>query len=35
MKRFKLKNKATKANSEDDLLKYKKQGNFVVKLSKN
>ena len=35
MKRSKLKNKANKTKSVDDLLKYKKQRNLVVKLNKN
>ena len=35
MKRPKLKNKANKTKSVDDLLKYKKQRNLVVKLNKN
>ena len=35
MKRSKLKNKANKTKSVDDLIKYKKQQNLVVKLSKN
>ena len=35
MKRSKLKNKANKTKLVDDLLKYKKQRNLVVKLNKN
>ena len=35
MKRSKLKNKANKTKSADDLIKYKKQRNLVVKLNKN
>ena len=35
MKRSKLKNKANKTKSVDDLIKYKKQRNLVVKLNKN
>ena len=35
MKRFKLENKANKTKSVDDLIKYKKQQNLVVKLNKN
>ena len=35
MKRSKLKSKANKTKSVDDLLKYKKQRNLVVKLNKN
>ena len=35
MKRSKLKNKANKTKSVDDLTKYKKQRNLVVKLNKN
>ena len=35
MKRSKLKNKANKTMSVDDLIKYKKQRNLVVKLNKN
>ena len=35
MKRSKLKNKANKTKSVDDLIKYKKQRNLIVKLNKN
>ena len=35
MKRSKLKNKANKTKSVNDLIKYKKQRNLVVKLNKN
>ena len=35
MKRFELKSKANKTKSADDLIKYKKQRNLVVKLNKN
>ena len=35
MKRFKFKTKANKTKSVDDLIKYKKQRNLVVKLNKN
>ena len=35
MKRFKLKYKSNKPKSVDDLIKYKKQRNLVVKLNKN
>ena len=35
MKRSQLKNKANKTKSVDDLIKYKKQRNLVVKLYKN
>ena len=35
MKRSKLKNKANKTKSVDDLIKYKKQKKLVVKLNKN
>ena len=35
MKRSQLKNKANKTKSVDDLIKYKKQRNLVVKLNKN
>ena len=35
MKRSKLKNKANKTKSVDDLIKYKKQCNVAVKLNKN
>ena len=35
MKRSKLRNKANKTKSVDDLLKNKKQCNLVVKLNKN
>ena len=35
MKRSQLKNKANKTKSIDDLIKYKKQRNLVVKLNKN
>ena len=35
MRRLKLKNKSNKSKSVNDLLKYKKQGNLVVKLNKN
>ena len=35
MKHSKLKNKANKTKSVDDLIKYKKQRNLVVKLNKN
>ena len=34
MKRSKLKNKANKTKPVDDLIKYKKQRNLVVKLNK-
>ena len=34
-KRSKLKNKANKTKSVDDLIKYKEQQNLVVKLNKN
>ena len=33
MKRSKLKNKANKTKSADDLIKHKKQLNFVVKFN--
>ena len=35
MKRSKLNNKANKTKSVDDLVKYKKQRNLIVKLNKN
>ena len=35
MKLIQLKNKANKTKSVDDLIKYKKQRNLVVKLNKN
>ena len=35
MTRFKLKNKANKIKSVDDLIKNKKQRNLVVKMDKN
>ena len=35
MKRSKLKNKANTTKSVDNLIKYKKQQNLVVKLNKN
>ena len=35
MKRSQLKNKANKTKSVDDLIKYRKQRNLVVKLNKN
>ena len=35
MKHSQLKNKANKTKSVDDLIKYKKQRNLVVKLNKN
>ena len=35
MKRSQLKNKANKTKSIDNLIKYKKQCNLVVKLNKN
>ena len=35
MKRSQLKNEANKTKSIDDLIKYKKQRNLVVKLNKN
>ena len=35
MKRSQLKNKANKTKSLEDLIKYKKQRNLVVKLNKN
>ena len=35
MKRSQLKSKANKTKSVDDLIKYKKQRNLVVKLNKN
>ena len=35
MKRSQLKNKANKTKSIDDLIKYKKQRDLVVKLNKN
>ena len=35
MKRSKLKNKANKTKAIDDLTKYKKQRNLIVKLNKN
>ena len=35
MKRSKLKSKANKTKSVNDLIKYKKQRNLVVKLNKN
>ena len=35
MKRFNLKNKASKTKSVDSLIKYKKQRNMIVKLNKN
>ena len=35
MKRSQLKNKANKTKSIDDLIKYKKQRKWVVKLKKN
>ena len=35
MKHSQLKNKANKTKSVDDLIKYKKQRNLVVKLNKD
>ena len=35
LKRSQLKSKGNKTNSVDDLIKYKKQRNLVVKLNKN